>query len=201
MTSVSNPVTGIILAGGNSSRLGYDKGFAKIAGKTLTEIAIANLRPLVSEILISTANPEYDQFGYPVVADIHPGIGPMGGIYSTLKQSQNTLNLVLSVDLPFANSKLLEYLLENTADTPVTVPWFGGDHYEPLCACYQRPVMDVMELFIRSGNYKLPDLFRKVSARQLEIAVDSPFYHPYLFQNINTKTDLEIAQKLTHLIK
>lgn len=196
-----NEVTGIILAGGNSSRLGFDKGMAKVAGRTLTEIAISNLRTISSEIIISTNNPDYQIFGYPLIPDLIPGIGPMGGIYSALKQCNSRFSFILSVDLPFVNRGLLEYIIGQSAHCDVAVPWSGGDHYEPLCACYNLSVLSEMELSIEAGNYKLPDLFGKVSVKKIEISSDAPFFHHYLFQNINTKTDLDTAQKLTHLIK
>jgi molybdenum cofactor guanylyltransferase len=188
-------VTGIILAGGKSSRMGKDKGLLELGGKMLAEIAIGNLSLLCSRILISSNSEDYTRFGLEVVADKIPDIGPMGGIYSSLLQSHTELNLVLSVDLPFINEGLLRYLLEQSEDVQAAVPWSGEEHFEPLCACYNHSVVPLMEEFIGSGNYKLPDLFSKIKLNRLIISDELPFFNSSLFKNINTPSDLESAKK------
>jgi molybdenum cofactor guanylyltransferase len=189
-------VTGIILAGGKSSRMGSDKGLLEIAGKKLIEIAIANLSELCSRILISSNSDLYNSFELEVVPDTLPGIGPMGGIYSALKRSSTDKNLVLSVDLPFVNEGLLNHLVSGSANFQVAVPWSGGEYFEPLCACYDLSVLPLMEQFIQSGNFKLPDLFRQVTINPLVISEQCDFFHSSLFFNINTKTDLLSARNL-----
>jgi molybdenum cofactor guanylyltransferase len=193
-------ITGIILAGGKSSRMGSDKGLLEIGGKTLLEIAIFNLSVLCSRILISTNSRLYDQFGTEIVPDIFPGIGPMGGIYSALKRSSTKKNLVLSVDLPFVNEGLLNHLISGSEKCQVAVPWSGGEYFEPLCACYDLSLLPLMEQFIHSGNNKLPDLFRQCNINPMVINEACDFFHPSLFLNINTKTDLASAQNLMNSI-
>ncbi len=93
--------TGIILAGGQSSRMGKEKGLMRWKGKTLIEHAIAILSPLCENIIISANNDHFDSFGYPVVGDLFPGCGPMGGIFSVLTKSETLNNLVIPSDTPF----------------------------------------------------------------------------------------------------
>jgi molybdopterin-guanine dinucleotide biosynthesis protein A len=189
-------VTGIILAGGKSSRMGTDKGLQELCGKPLISYAIQVLTELCSTIVISTSSGEYQSFGYKTVADEFPRIGPMGGIYSALRQSKTEKNLVLSCDLPFVSVGLLSFIIENSDGFDVSVPWEGMRHYEPLCAFYRFSAQDKMAEFIRKGNYKLPDFFEEIRINKLIIDKNLNFYHENLFMNINSKHDLNTAKKL-----
>jgi molybdenum cofactor guanylyltransferase len=83
-------ITGIILAGGQSSRMGTDKAMLQIDGKTLMERAIEICKPICHEILISSNNPKHENFGFTVIPDEIKNCGPMGGIYSCLKNLKPT---------------------------------------------------------------------------------------------------------------
>jgi len=194
-------VTGIILAGGKSLRMGTDKGLQELCGKPLISYAIQVLSGLCSNMIISSSSDGYKSFGYQVVADEFPGIGPMGGIYSALRQSNTERNLILSCDLPFVSEELLSFILENAIGCQVAVPWQGNQHYEPLCGFYRLSVLEKMESFIQRGNYKLPDLFEEISINRLIINNESDFYHGNLFLNVNSKHDLEAAEKLMNNMK
>jgi len=189
-------VTGIILAGGKSSRMGTDKGLQELCGKPLINYAIQSLSGLCSTILISTSSDAYQSFGYKTVADEIPGIGPMGGIYSALKQSKTDINLVLSCDLPFVSKELLSFILKNSEGYQVAVPWQGNQHYEPLCGFYHLSVLDQMSSYIKHNNYKLPDLFEEISINRLVINKELDFYNEELFLNVNSKHDLALAENL-----
>ena len=130
-----------------------------------------------------------------------PDTGPMGGIYSSLLRSNTGTNLVLSVDLPFINEGILRYLLEQSRDVQVAVPWSGDEYYEPLCACYNRSVLPLMEEFIGRRNYKLPDLFKQIKLNPLIINEQLPFFTPILFHNINTFSDLLSAENMVNSSK
>ena len=116
--------TGIILAGGKSSRMGADKGLLELGGKPLITYAFQALSGLCTTILISSSSEAYHSFGYQVIEDVFPGIGPMGGIYSALGKSKTEKNLILSCDLPFASKELMSYILQNSDVHQVAVPWF-----------------------------------------------------------------------------
>jgi molybdenum cofactor guanylyltransferase len=194
-------VTGIILSGGKSSRMGKDKGLLELGGKKLVEIAIGNLSLMCDTILVSSNSDDYSKFGVEVVPDTIPDIGPMGGIYSALLRSDTELNLVLSVDLPFINEGLLRYLVERSLGVQVAVPWSAKEHYEPLCACYNSSLLPLIEKSILQGNYKLPDLFKNISLNPLIINNKLPFYKSNLFYNINTESDLISAKNMMNSSK
>jgi molybdenum cofactor guanylyltransferase len=189
-------VTGIILAGGKSSRMGAEKGLQELCGKPLIQYAIEALSDLCKTIIISSSSDAYQSLGYKVVADIIPGIGPMGGIYSTLQKSNTQQNLVLSCDLPFVSAELLSYILQNSKGYKVAIPWLGDQHYEPLCGFYHLSVLDQISDYIQNNNYKLPDLFEEISINKLVINNRLEFYTESLFLNVNSKHDLATAENL-----
>jgi len=189
-------VTGIILAGGKSSRMGTDKGLLQLCGKPLIGYTIKVLSELCSTIIISTSSGAYESFGFKTVADEIPAIGPMGGIYSALKQSRTEKNLVLSCDLPFVSKELLSFILKNSEGYEVAVPWQGNQHYEPLCGFYNLSVLEQMTAFIQKENYKLPDLFEEIGINKLTINNKLNFYTQNLFLNVNSKHDLATAENL-----
>lgn len=189
-------VTGIILAGGKGSRMGTEKGFQELCGKPLVQYAIDALSGLCSSIIISSSSEAYHSLGYKVVADVFPGIGPMGGIYSALKQSKTEKNLVLSCDLPFVTTGLMSYILQNSNGYKVAIPWMGGQHYEPLCGFYHLSILDQISNYIMNSNYKLPDLFEEISINKLAINKDSEIFKEHLFFNVNSKQDVATAENL-----
>ena len=194
-------ITGIILAGGKSSRMGTDKGLQELCGKPLISYAIQVLSGLCETIVISSSSDAYKSFGYKLVADEFPGIGPMGGIYSALKQSKTEKNLVLSCDLPFVTEELFSFILKNSDGFEVSVPCEGNRHYEPLCAFYRLSVLDKMTEFIHKGNYKLPDLFEAISVNKLNINKEHSVFRENLFMNINSKHELAAAEILMNCRK
>ncbi|MFK5856314.1 MAG: molybdenum cofactor guanylyltransferase [Bacteroidota bacterium] len=183
-------VTGIILAGGASSRMGKDKGLCEFKGSALVNYAIEALLPLCQTIIISSNNIEsYQKFGYQVVSDRIKDIGPIGGIYSCMKESTTKHNLVISCDTPFLNTQLMEHVLLNSENYDIVVPEHGESYIEPLAAYYSSAIIDILEDSINKKDYKLMNLFKKVKFKSIN--VDSfEGYSKMLFKNLNTPNDL-----------
>lgn len=181
-------ITGIVLAGGKSSRMGSDKSKMILNGKTLIEYSIQALRPLCEKVVISSNNNIYDYTGCEVWPDELPDGSPMVGIYSCLKRSPTEYNLILSCDMPLINTSLLEYLLENATGSDITVPIHGNNLIEPLCGIYKRTCIPVLKNFIDKGNYRLNEFIRSASHRLVEVGqtIDFP---ENLFSNINTQDE------------
>jgi molybdenum cofactor guanylyltransferase len=189
--------SGIILAGGQSSRLGRDKGLIEWKGRKLVEHAIAVLEPLCSEVIISSNNPEYQQFGRPVVADQSPGYGPMMGLYSALSLSCNENNLVIAVDNLLVTRGFYKYLIAyDLRQYKIAVPFVQNRFYEPLVGFYSTECISVMELMMNKGNYRLPDLIASVTTLKLHVETDFPDYHPDYFRSLNTPEDLAWLNEL-----
>ncbi|NQU33760.1 MAG: molybdenum cofactor guanylyltransferase [Bacteroidetes bacterium] len=182
-------VTGIILAGGASRRMGKDKGLCIYNSKELVKYSIDILLPICDTILISTNNPEgYKKFGYQIIEDEFHGIGPIGGILSCLKQSKSIHNLIVSCDTPFLNSALLRHVLMVGQDWDIVVPQHANSYYEPLASYYSSNILPTLEESIKSNDYKLINLFSKVNFKA--ISVDELPGSSSQFKNLNSPEDL-----------
>ncbi len=183
-------VTGIVLAGGASSRMGRDKGLCEFKGKLLVKYAIEALLPLCHTILISSNNiNNYKVFGYQVVTDEYKNIGPIGGIYSSLKASTTKHNLIISCDTPFLNTQLLSFVLANSNNFDIVAPEHGNAFVEPLSAYYSSNIINKLEESIQQKDYKLMNFFKKIRYQNLK--VDSIVgYSSKLFLNLNAPNDL-----------
>jgi molybdenum cofactor guanylyltransferase len=103
---IPSAIGGYVLAGGRSSRMGTDKALLRLAGKPLVEHAVTKLRRICSEVHILSSNSELSLYA-PLVPDLHPGCGPLGGIEAALAHSTHPWNLFIPVDLPFVPSAFL----------------------------------------------------------------------------------------------
>ena len=191
-------VTGIILAGGKSSRMGKDKGLCEFNGKALVSYAIEALKPLCGELVISANHfPEkYEQFGVPVISDEIKNIGPMGGIYTCLKHSTTQHNLVLSCDTPFVGTLLLKHLLGQVKNEQVVAPAHHTFLIEPLSSYFATNVMDAIKQAINNNDYKLINLFKNVRFKSVLMDTLRPFNADQSFLNINSPEDFETAEKI-----
>ncbi|MBN2349079.1 MAG: molybdenum cofactor guanylyltransferase [Bacteroidales bacterium] len=185
-------LTGIIIAGGKSSRVGEDKGLKTFKGKKMVEYPLQLLTHLCDEILISSNNINYGQFGYPVIPDSVADIGPAGGLYSALLHTHNDYNIVLSCDMPFIKPGLLELLLNVKEDYAIIIPFTEYSGYEPLCALYHIDVLPVLEKSIQTGDYKLQNLITKVPSKSILLDNSYHFFSKDLFRNFNFLKDFEI---------
>ncbi len=185
-------VTGFVLSGGMSKRLGEEKGLALFNGKPLITYSIDVIKPICQKIYISANNhiDLYEQSGYEVIKDTVKGVGPIGGILSCLKHSQSRFNIIISCDTPFVTTDLFSHLLESIDNHQVAVP-YHDDFIEPLCAVYATNVIGEMEAFIEKENYKLYDFLMKTNLKRVNIDASLPFYDKDLFVNINTRTELK----------
>ncbi len=192
---ISKSITGIILAGGKSRRMGTEKGLLKLGDKHMIEYAIEVLEKVCDQILLIENSNAYHFLGYPVYPDIFPNSGPMGGIYTGLVNSKNNLNLVLSCDMPFIKQELLKDLIANSDDKDIVVPWHGGHKYEPMCALYHKDAKSVFLEFIQQQNFKIPDTFKLLKTNKFLIEESLSYYSSELFFNVNSKEEFAVLQR------
>ncbi len=183
-------ITGIVLAGGRSSRMGSDKGLVQLEGKKFIEHILAALIPNVNEIIIVANNDNYNTFGYKVVEDIIKDCGPLGGIYTGLMNSKTENNLIVSCDIPFINEGLIRYIIENSGKAEIAVPVYKGNT-EPLCAIYTKRITDRLYNLIMCKELKIQSVLRHFLTREIHITERQKFYHDKLFVNINTPEELK----------
>ena len=186
-------LTGIILSGGKSTRMNTEKGLCIFKGKPMIEHIIDVLKPICSEILISANNEQYDYLGYKTIADRYSGIGPISGIYSGLEASQTDNNMILSCDMPLVSVDMIRYIYDNRDDFDIVIPE-RNNYYEPLCAYYHRRILSNIEIAIQNKSYKLIKLIKSLNYKPLKIDSRHSFFHPMLFENINSPNDLKRAE-------
>ena len=183
-------LSAFVLAGGRSSRMGADKAFLRLDGRTLLERAIDLLHALTSEVYIVGPADKFAAFGQ-VIEDRYAGRGPLAGIHAALAASDSDLNLILAVDLPRVDELLLRLLVgqAEASEAMVTVPYIAGG-YQPLCAVYRREFAAVAETALESGKNKIDALFSQTTTRVLEEAELSRFaFGAAMFENLNTPED------------
>jgi molybdenum cofactor guanylyltransferase len=194
-------ISGIVLAGGKSLRLGHDKVTEKVGNKSLIESVVACLDLLCEEIIIVTAKERgFAQLaGRPkvtVVTDIFPGQGSLGGIYTGLVKSGSLYNLVVAADMPFLNVPLLRYMIEAADGYDFVVPRVGK-WFEPLHAVYSRDCIPAIKGLLDQGKKMIVELFNYVKVRYIEEEESRRFDPGHLsYFNINTPADLELARKI-----
>lgn len=194
-------LTGIILAGGKSSRVGLNinKAQIKLAGKSLIDWVISKLTSLDNlkeeDVIIVGSKEKYPHFKR-VVQDIFPQKGPLGGIFSGLKASTSQYNLVVGCDMPFLEARLLQYMREKIDSNDVIIPRYNGGYIEPLCAVYSKKCIEVMEKNIQSGILSVRKIFPHLKIKFIndeEIKRFDPKF--YSFFNVNLKSDFKKAEK------
>jgi molybdopterin-guanine dinucleotide biosynthesis protein A len=190
-------VSGIVLAGGHSSRLGTDKSFINVNGQSLIEHIVAKLTRLSDDVIIVTNSPdEYDHLEARLVGDIYPGKGALGGIYSGLRAAANAYSLVVACDMPFLDLNLLRYMIILAREHDVVIPRIGG-LTEPLHAIYSKNCLEPIDRLLARGGLKIIDFFSEVRVRYVEEGEVDIFDPQHLsFFNVNTPNDLEEMKKL-----
>lgn len=192
----AQPISGFVLAGGKSTRMGKDKAVLSLHGRTLLQTALAALRAVASEVAV-VGSPKLHSGYAPVITDVFDGCGPLGGIHAALSHTKTEFNIILAVDTPFISAKLLAFLAERAlaSRSVVTAPEINA-YPQPLCAVYSRAFLPVAEQALQAGRYKIVPLFRDTTTvyiRQSEL--EQFAFGPEMFENLNTPEDLEHASQ------
>ena len=191
------PVTGVILAGGKSRRMGRDKAFLPFGKGMLIERVIEVIQQVADDVILITNTPEqYQRFGLPMFADVIPEAGSLGGIYTGLMHTRTAYSLCLACDMPFVKPAFLRFLCETAAEADVVIPRNTED-FQPLCAVYSQACREAIRQRIEAGQLKITGFFEQVCVRVIEgelLARYDP--HNVMFFNANTPEEYEQAQRL-----
>ncbi len=207
-------VSGVVLAGGASRRMGRDKAWVELAGRTLIERVCDRLSALCQEIIVVTNTPEpYKKLGVRLTGDVFPGKGSLGGIYSGLRAAQFDQVIAVACDMPFLNVALLRYMLALVEGYDVVVPSAPDPSkpevkkganptakdrdLHPLHAVYARGCLRPMAARLEAGDLRMISFYSDVRVRVVEQAEVDRFdpKHVSLF-NVNTKEELVLAERL-----
>ncbi|RLC79555.1 MAG: molybdenum cofactor guanylyltransferase [Chloroflexi bacterium] len=188
-------ISGIVLAGGASRRMGRNKAFLELDGRSLIEIVIERMASVCAEVLIVAGDARpYATLGVPVIEDRFRGVGVLGGLHAGLKAASHDLVLAVACDMPFLNPDLLRAFTRLAEGFDVAV-LRQGENVEPLHAAYRRACLPAIETAIRAHRRRIISFFPHVRVRYVTLEDVAPF-DPELrsFRNVNTPQELEAAQ-------
>ena len=160
--------TGVILAGGLSTRMGQDKGLINYNGKAMVEYCIEALKPLCSEITISTNNPDYSRFGYKLIHDVYKEIGPIGGLHAALRAASNDAILVCPCDMPLIKSEDFKKIIDDKKESTAVVQSSTQKVY-PTLGYYPKRSLTTIINQIEKKQYKLQLLLKELNAQYIGI--------------------------------
>ena len=189
-------VSGILIAGGKSLRMGRDKRFLEVSGNSVFARTLRVLRETLAETIVVLAEPvdSLDVRGCRVVYDLIPNAGSLGGLYTGLMASTQPRIFAVACDMPFLDSDVIRFMA--TFDVDVVVAELSG-RYQPLHALYSQRCVPFLRAMADQHDLKIQKLF---SIKELPIAVlgahELAVIDPGLrsFQNINTPEDLALAE-------
>ena len=182
-------ITGIILAGGKSTRMGTDKALLKIEGETLLAKAVKLCRSVCDEILISSNSEDHNVENIVRIPDEIKDCGPLGGIYSCLRQAENEWSFVISVDATFVKPEFVSFLVNQKFKNYDAVVPFHEKGKEPLIALYNKSTLPFLEKNLEDGIYKMHFLLENHKTNFVD-AQKWIKLNPLLFHNINFPDDL-----------
>ncbi len=193
-------LTVCIQAGGTSSRMGEDKALKTFLGRPLIQRVMERLTPIADEIIVTTNRPaEYSFLGVRLVADLKPGRGALGGLYTAIASASQPIVAVVACDMPFASPTLIEaatrLMIQEEADVDIAQSKEG---YEPIHAVYRRETcLPAIEAAIQADQWKVIAWFPQVKVRVLT-SDELKRYDPtgLAFWNVNTPEEFSKAEEL-----
>jgi molybdopterin-guanine dinucleotide biosynthesis protein A len=186
-----------VTAGGHSSRMGKDKAWLEIDGRTMIEHIIDELLRVTPLVSVIANDPEYSRLRLPVLSDVNHGIGPLEAIRTALANSLANRIVLVACDLPFVTAELLTVLLDCAAGYEAVVPMSADERVEPLCAVYSIEALQPVTALIASGERKVTRLFDRLRTRM--VPFDELRRLPgseRFFVNVNTLEDYARALKM-----
>ncbi len=190
-------VSGILLAGGKSRRMGgINKALLDVGGRRIIERAVAVLRALFTEIVVVTNSPEDFEFlRLPMFRDKIPGAGSLGGLYTGLSVTKGDYGFLAACDMPFLLQGPIRHIVNSINDHDVVIPRVQG-YLEPLHAVYSRRCLPFIEALLVQDNLRIIDFLSKVDVLEIpdeELKCFDPFFR--FIVNLNTPEDLQKARK------
>jgi molybdopterin-guanine dinucleotide biosynthesis protein A len=183
-----NNITGIILAGGKSSRMGTEKGLIIYKNKPFVEHIIEAMSPLVDNIIIISNNKAYESFGFKCYEDLIKNTGPLAGIYTGLRYSKTNNNLIVSCDIPLIKTVVLQKLIDQKNDASEVIQLQSQGKNMPLIALYKKSCEVIFMEELHQNQKKVQKALKKCNVKT--VIIDGSLEQ--VTANINTPEDLEL---------
>lgn len=183
------PISGGILAGGKSRRIGQDKAFLKSGEHSFIEHLIEELSGC-EEVIVSASQPGlYENLGLPVVYDEHIDFGPPEGIRQILRAAKEEYVFICACDMPFICRELVEFIASYISSDHECYIIVDEDHLYPLCGIYQRSVIPVVEDLIQEGEHRIRELYQRRPTKF--ISLEYTWFGEDVLQDIDTPEEYE----------
>ncbi len=191
-------VTGVIQAGGKSTRMGGEpKALLELGGRRIVERVLDAVRAVVDDVLIVTNTPAlYGFLGVPMVADVYPDHGSLGGIFSGLRAVSGDAAFTVACDMPFLHPDVARLVIGRAGEGDVVIPRVG-EQLETMHALYAKACLPHIERRLKAGQLKIVGFFedvRVVEVDEAEVARVRPA--EVVFMNVNTPDELARARGL-----
>jgi molybdopterin-guanine dinucleotide biosynthesis protein A len=191
-------VTGVVQAGGRSTRMGgAPKALAELGGRRLIERVVGVVREVVDDVLLVTNTPDLYRFlGLPMVPDVFVDGGSLGGIYSGLAAASGDAAFTVACDMPFLRGAVARLVIERAGEADVVIPR-AADQLQTLHALYDKRCLPAIEARLRAGRLKIVGFFDDVRVLEVPEAEVARHADPAIvFMNVNTPAELERARAL-----
>lgn len=203
-------ITGIILSGGKSSRMGENKSLLKIGKITVIERVVNLMRSLFERVIIICNEPDlYLNLNVEIFTDIYCNVGPLAGIHSGLNHSKTEKNFIISCDIPLMNTEMIKSIIEFSEDLDIVVPRADG-FIQNLCGLYPKKTLVKIEEIISNDlsmenrsdkqekrQCKMTSLINSYPSLIIEDITNLNGYFQEIFFNMNNKNDY---QSITDLL-
>lgn len=193
-------ITGIILAGGKSSRMGENKSLLDLGGKKVIERTADLMRSLFDKVILSTNTPnEFEFLKIQSFKDEFMSAGPLAGIHAGLKNSETENNFIISCDMPLMTEEMINYIIQFETDKPITVCRSEG-FVQQLAGIYNKSVLPLIEKSLLESEEEIRNPNQKKRKCKVLSLIDETdasiidaekleFYFEDLFFNMNKPED------------
>lgn len=183
-----------ILAGGKSRRMGMDKGLVHYNGQPMIAHILKVMEEFELKISIISSNPDYLKFGKPVLQDLIPDKGPMGGLYTALTYSRASMVLLIACDMPVINREAVESLFTYSEIGSITIAR-DAEQISPLFACYPKSLLSNVKEAVLTDHLKMQDFVKKQKHKIVDFGILDKLD---VLQNFNTEEELKAAENTEH---
>jgi molybdopterin-guanine dinucleotide biosynthesis protein A len=196
--TISKPLAGLVLCGGESARMGREKALIPVDGRPLVLHVAGLLEQVCAPVFLASGRPgRLGPLGYPELEDAAPGAGPLGGLVAGLSASPHELVAAVAVDMPFASPRVFALLSELHEDEDAVVPRTRWGP-EPLQAVYARSGLPKLQAALAEGRRALHEALSGLRVRWVEAGEWSAADPSGRFAaNVNREEDLALLEEET----
>lgn len=180
-------ITGFVLAGGKSLRMGSDKASVKLKNTAFLQKSIDALKPLVNNVVVVSDKIEHSNFGVSRIEDEIKDAGPLAGLHAALMNTQTEFNIILSCDVPLITSRIPELLIENIGNDFDVVQVESDGKTMPITALYHKRCLGKIVELLNSGERRMRFAVKTLKTKTITLNKSLSKQ----VTNVNTKKELK----------